>query len=259
MNITCSAGKGEMPAEACLSCGLTGSSPCGYDYMTLKGLFDFDPSARRSEIHVTDLVGCLRRAWYGKEFPAPEMPHALLYRQLGTIVHRGLRSEDEFGEWEVPLRMGGLVGTADILYSDGRLLDIKTSRWVDRARLPYGSHALQVNMYRLMLERSGRKVSRMQIQYIDLSGPHKCRACRATVQYVEGEYRCPSCLKVFSNAHLGAVLFDVERMDDDELERQINERIQALQKAMETYTPPEPEPSFLCGYCAWANICEGAQ
>ena len=78
MKITCSAGKGEMQHTTCLACALSsGHAPCGFDYMILRSLFDDRSSEkRRSEIHVTDLTGCLA----GKAIPLPRQ--RLWQRQL---------------------------------------------------------------------------------------------------------------------------------------------------------------------------------
>jgi hypothetical protein len=114
---------------------------------------------------------------------------------------------------------------------------------------------LQVNIYAYLLRKMGREVAKLQIQYIDASGPTKCRACRLVVRKYEGEYRCPSCGKVIKNAHLGALLVDVPIMRDEEVLEHIQERKENLENAMAMGIAPEKEPGYLCGYCAHLEEC----
>ena len=88
--ILCSAGRGEFTKEACLSCALNQQNECGYDYSILNALFK---DKERIGIHVTDLTGCIRQAWYTKTVPVAEYVHDMLNRFIGTAVHavyRGL-------------------------------------------------------------------------------------------------------------------------------------------------------------------------
>lgn len=251
MKITCSAGKGEMAHTACLACALSsGHPPCGFDYMILRSLFDDRTSEkRRSEIHVTDLTGCLRKAALDKLSPAAEVVHETLARWMGTHMHGVLEGSNDLVDSELDVAWAGIVGRADVVYRDGRLLDFKTSRWIFPAKLPYGSHALQVNIYAWMLRKMGRPINRLQIQYIDMSGPTKCRKCRVPVRMIEGELKCPQCSNFVSGAHLGAVLVEVPLMTDEEVEDQILHRKEALQAALDMNFPPEAEPGYLCSYC----------
>ena len=247
MKILCSAGKGEMDHEACLACARTGLQKCGYDYVVLRALYE--NHEERPDIHVTDLTGCLRKAWYSKTTRVAETPHSKYALMVGSIMHGGLEGSDEYMDAELPFNEDGIVGRADVVYKDGRLLDLKTTRWLYPSKMPYGSHALQVNIYAYFLKKSGREVNRLQIQYLDMSGPTKCRKCKVPVIMVEGEFKCPSCKKIFSDAHLGAVLCDVRMMETEEIEGIINEKKNELQTALEAGMPPAKEPGFLCGYC----------
>ena len=253
MNILCSAGKGEMEHTACLACSRTGNQPCGYDYVVLRALYANHED--RPDIHVTDLTGCLRKAYYSKTQKIAETPHSKYAMMVGSLMHEGLEGSDEHMDAELPFSLDGVVGKADVVYKDGRLLDIKTTRWLYVNKVPYGSHALQVNIYAYFLKKSGRKVNRLQIQYLDMSGPTKCRKCRVPVIWVEGELKCPSCQKIFSNAHLGAALVEVPMMEVEEIESLINERKGELQTALEAGMPPAKEPGFLCEYCAFRSQC----
>ena len=77
MKIKCSAGKGVMDHDDCLICSLSGTQKCGYDYAILRALYSHsEVEDRAKEIHVTDMTGCLRKAWYSKSFPGAS-PEAL--------------------------------------------------------------------------------------------------------------------------------------------------------------------------------------
>jgi len=260
MKIHCSGGKGELEHEACLACALSarGGQPCGYDYALLKAIFaGSQKEARRKEIHVTDLAGCLYRAYLDKTRHPAEYVHEILARWLGSAVHAHVEGSDEYLDSELPLAVDGLVGTADVVYQDGRVVDTKTTRWLYVHKLPYGSHELQLNLYAWMLRRLGRAVTRLQIQYIDLSGPTKCRkkGCGVPVRMFDGELRCPSCFGYVPGAHLGAALVEVPIWPEEDVERLVAERKNALEEALVFGRPPEREPGFLCAYCAHREYC----
>jgi hypothetical protein len=258
MNVICSAGKGELPISECLACALSsGRPPCGYDYALLKSMFASDQkSDRAKEIHVTDLTGCIRKAWYTKVDPTPEYVHEKLTRWMGSHMHGIVEGSDTYLDSELPLSADGIVGTSDVVYKDGRVLDFKFTRWMYLDKLPYGSHALQVNVYGWMLRQMGRPVRRLQIQYIDASGPTKCRSCKVPVRMTNGALVCPKCMALLRNAHLGAYLIDVPVLSDSEVLEAIQERKETLENAIALGLAPEREPGFLCGYCASYERCQ---
>jgi len=45
-------------------------------------------------------------------------------------------------------------------------------------------------------------------------------------------------------------------MDSDEIQKIINERRDALLKALDEDKQPKAEPSFLCDYCPFVDICK---
>jgi CRISPR/Cas system-associated exonuclease Cas4 (RecB family) len=132
---------------------------------------------------------------------------------------------------------------------------LKTTRFLYPSKMPYGSHALQVNIYAYLLGKMGRPVNRLQIQYLDMSGPTKCRKCRVPVIMVDGEFKCPNCQKFFADGHLGACLIDVRMMGYDEIKENLEARRNELQTAMTAGMPPAREPGFLCSYCGAFNTC----
>jgi CRISPR/Cas system-associated exonuclease Cas4 (RecB family) len=178
---------------------------------------------------------------------------------MGTAIHAHSEGTDELVDSELPLHWDGLVGTADIVYKDGTVVDLKTSRWIFVEKLPYGSHSLQVNVYAHMLRKMGRDPKRLFIQYIDASGPTKCRKCRMPVRAFPTEngheLKCPSCFQFVKGAHLGAVMVEVALMQPDEIEAWITQRKEALDAALMMGLPPDREVGYLCSYCSNRPIC----
>ena len=64
----------------------------------------------RPDIHVTDLTGCLRKAWYSKTTEVAETPHSKYALMVGSIMHEGLEGSDEFMDAELPFQAEGVVG-----------------------------------------------------------------------------------------------------------------------------------------------------
>ena len=257
MKIICSADNSVMEHTDCLNCALMGFQPCGYDYSLLKALYGDDQKEdRRKEIHVTDLTGCLRKAFLDKTAPAAERPHEMITRWMGSAVHAYAEGSDDWLESELPIVAEGITGKADIVYRDGRVVDFKTTRWLYPDKLPYGSHALQVNIYAWLLSKMGRKISSLQIQYVDMSGPTKCRKCRVPVRMIGGELKCPTCLQPVKGAHLGAVLCDIPLMETAEIEQLVTSRRNKLDKAIASGNAPDREPGYLCVYCPHYAECQ---
>jgi len=255
MKVICSAGQGELDQHQCLACALMGANQCGYSYQLLKAMFGNDETEqRRSEIHVTDLTSCLRKAYYAKTVEVAEPVHTMLARTLGTLTRGGLEKSDDNVLCEMPVEYGGVVGRIDTYYPQkGVIADIKTTRWLYADRLPYGTHALQVNIDGLMLEKTGMPVNGLQIQYIDMSGPTKCRKCKSAISYVNGEYRCNNCSAVIPNAHLGAVVVDIPKMPDVEVV--FNHKVGQLKACLDSQKMPAKEPGYICDYCQFSDLC----
>jgi CRISPR/Cas system-associated exonuclease Cas4 (RecB family) len=244
--------------KQCLECAANRKQNCGYSYSLLRFLFRSQPD--RSGVHVTDLTGCLRRSYYSKTEEVIKYPHESLTLALGSITHAFIEGNDDVIETEEPLKNMGIEGTTDVIEHNGRpfgpvhVQDLKTTRWLKPSNLPYGNHASQVNMYAALLRDQGIEVGSASIQYVDLSGPTKCRNCKVTVVPADdGELECPVCENRPNNAHLGAVEFDVILTDPGSVEGIIDERRDELNMSLEMKDPPEGETSFLCSYCDWAT------
>lgn len=248
--------RGVVDTEVCLNCAAVGQNTCGYDYGLLRFMFGQDQD-RSGEIHVTDLTGCLLRAYHFKTTQIAEYPHQMLMRTLGSITHGLLEGNDAAISTEVEIFCDGVHGTLDVYnIHQYRIIDYKTTRWLTPSKLPYGSHELQVNIYTHLLKRMGYRVDSAAVQYIDLSGPTKCRDCKMPVVPVPDGLACPTCQAYPRNAHLGAVLFEVELLTEEELEDFVTRRRDGLSLSLEMNDPPEPEPSFLCSYCPFVDLCD---
>jgi CRISPR/Cas system-associated exonuclease Cas4 (RecB family) len=253
--IMCSAGRGVMTKTGCLACAAQLTNECGFDYSLLNALYS---DKERSGIHVTDLTGCLRQSYYSKTEAPLEFPHQMLTRFYGTAVHAHIESfpMPEFFDSELSVDALGLVGTADIVYKNGRLVDFKTTRWLMKNKLPYGSHVRQLNVYAALLRAQGREVTSAAIQYIDLSGPTKCTSCKGpTEPDAGGVMVCTRCGKTLPNGHPGVAMVEVELEDDATVAEWINTRRKILEMALESRISPDPDPSYLCDYCAFAQRC----
>lgn len=252
--IECSVGKGVMSEEECLTCALNEvNPPCGYDYSLLRRIYT---DAERTGIHVTDLTGCLRKSYYDKVRPVPISPSQRLILTLGTVAHAMLEGDDINMVTEMDVEALGVVGRMDVYYRNGRIVDFKTTRWMMPDKLPYGSHALQVNIYAELMRQNGFNVDSMAIQYIDMSGPSKCRKCKSPSVYDNGLIICPVCNTEIRNGHLGAMMIEIPPIPD--IEDFIVERRDKLSKSLDDEVSPDAEPSFLCKYCNHVDICDEA-
>jgi CRISPR/Cas system-associated exonuclease Cas4 (RecB family) len=257
--VICTATNEEVTMDYCKQCARDIPSPCGYDYALIKRIHDaLQP---RDGIHVTDLVHCIRRAFYERTQPVPERVADVMYRILGTATHALLEYEqDEYLMTEIPLEYKGIVGRVDAYYPEsGTLVDYKTTRWLKKAYLPYGDHELQVNIYRWLLENNGYTVNRMFLHYIDLSGPSKCRSCKVPLIQESGVMVCPVCGKPNQSAHAGTAMLNVPIMLMEEIERFVLEQKQALEESVQSGEMPEAKPGFLCEYCQFNQVCPDSQ
>lgn len=245
----------EVESSECLGCALRNANDCGYDYALLR--FMYDQVSTRPDIHATDLVGCSLRSFWSKSRQPAEYPHSMLMRSLGTITHGLLEdSNTENTYTELTYEVDGVVGTIDRYYRDTkRLVDYKTTRWLKPSNLPYGSHKVQVNIYAYLMRENGEEVDSAFVQYIDLSGPSKCRTCKVAVVPVADGLSCPVCGFYPRGAHLGAVLFEIDLMHPDEIKAFVVQRRDALKLSLELDQEPDPEPSFLCSYCIFLDEC----
>lgn len=171
---------------------------------------------RPNVIHVSEVTGCLRRAWYERRYGLAEAHPRFIVYAIGNGVHEALQDYLARRGWqaevELSVRVQGfkLAGHAD-LYDPERniVVELKTtSRLPER---PYSSHLHQLNAYLYML--------------------------RTRVGYV-----------VYIQKRDGLVAVHRHRWDP-QLWRHVVERAKQLHKAIAEGRPPRPEPGPLCSYC----------
>lgn len=246
--------------EQCLACATAGTNDCSYGYALLKSIWEWD-SHVRTGIHTTDLTSCLKKSYFDKKSPVAKKLHTNMLLYIGTITHAMLEgAEDDTFTAEMSVEGLGVVGTADVVYENGVLEDFKTTRWMYPQYLPYGKHEQQVNFYAQMLREMGIETTQIFIQYLDMSGPTKCRKCKVQVEMQEdGGLACPLCMTTPPNAHLGALRCEVPVWTAEQASDQMNQRREVLEVALESDIPPLAEPDWLCKYCGHSDICPEAE
>lgn len=251
MEILCSGEKYSNPIDPsiCLTCAQSDrNTPCGYSFPVLNAILGSQQN-RTQEIHVTDLTSCLRRAYHNKVNHRPQYIHELLKMFIGSAVHDYIEKYNTPETSEVKIDDSNIHGCIDYV-DKGHIIDFKTTRWMKTDKLPYSSHELQVNYY------SGFRpeVTSASIQYIDLSGPSTCRACRVDMRMINGQIQCPKC--GYKGDHLGAYQHEVTLWDKDLNKSEIEDRAEQLRFALDVGSEPPPEPSYLCKYSCPALDCE---
>jgi hypothetical protein len=158
--------------------------------LSLKGMTEFPypllaairaSNKDRYPISASKLGHCPRQSYYQATVDYYVVPGGQLAPMMGTWAHTlveentppNTMAELELS-WTTPEGVR-VTGTADLVdVPNSTLSDWKTTRWMVPAKLPYGTHASQVNVYRWLLWKDkGIKVDRLQICYVDVSGPDK--------------------------------------------------------------------------------------
>lgn len=237
--------------DRCIACARSGTCfPPAYLRLLFAGELK-----ERTGIHVTDLTGCLRKAYFVKTEDSPPIrPGSMLNVVLGSLVHRALEGHGGETERQVCMEHDGIrvVGSVDAV--EGGIVEYKTTRWLKPSRLPYGNHEKQVTFYAVLLREMGEPVDRATLFYLDMSGPSRCPRCR--LEAVD----C-TCGYTHKEAHRGVATY-VVRFNDSELDaarEEMMQRAKALQQALKTGVAPEAEKSFLCRYCSFRETCRERQ
>ena len=232
----------------CISCA--GASSC-FPPAYLRLLFA-SQLKERTGIHVTDLTGCLRKAYFSKTEAAPPIrPGSMLPIMMGNLVHGALEGHGGESEHKVSMTLDGVTVVGSVDAVDGGIVEYKTTRWLKPGNLPYGNHKAQVTYYAVLLREMGQPVARAMLYYIDLSGPSRCPRCKREVVDCLCGYR-------HQETHRGVATFPVH-FADSELDAAKNEMLQrakALKASLDTLTPPELEKSWLCRYCDFRGTCD---
>lgn len=259
-----------LPWEKCLACSANQDRPnCPFSYALLKRLAD-EASNERTGIHVTALVGCLRRSAYQQILATPTpYPHHKLVPLIGTATHKfleGAPDVDALTELPVAHDYDGVtvVGTVDYFNPrTGLLLDMKTVRGKAPSALPYPEQKAQVQIYANILTHMGYTVKRAALQFIDLDGPSRCPSCDIALEPGDNALQCPRCDQDYplTGYHLGAFKFEVPLRGQWLKDSHITQRAKALSWAIEglDVTLAQPAPGPLCRFCAFREECEAAE
>jgi len=194
-------------------------------------LLDRFRAGERPGIHLSDLLLCLRKAWYRKKGLAPGSDEDVVYWITGKGYHAILEEEAK----EVELEKDGIIGTIDAL---------KLGEPGRREILPIEVKSTRKSSAR-GLEDSPWWLEQLK-GYCHLLGVRKGRL---TVLHLMGDYRerAPKILT-----------WDLE-FTQDELEenwRWLLRRKEVLERALEEDRPPEgPREDWECGSCS-IKLCE---
>lgn len=249
MMIECQIGKGVMTEDACLDCARQAVLPvCGFEYSFLRAMYSTFNGDRNGEIHVTDLVHCIRKSYLDKVSAAPEKPSQMFAKWKGIAIHDFIENKNSWAIAEQELEYEGVKGRTDVLYDD-ILVDYKTAKEIVADRLPYGEHELQLNLYAYMLGKLGKSVKRLVLVYISNKGPSECSKCRKPLVYQLGSPTCPVCERVPNNGHFGVKAIEVPMMNEREVEKIFRDRKMQLEIALSEKRLPAASPDWLCAYC----------
>jgi hypothetical protein len=228
--------------DECLACAAQ-EHPCTFPYAMLAWLVK-DAREPHDSISVTALTGCVRQAFLKRNRPYHERPSRRRALAFGTLLHDELARHVHAGALsELALKVTtpegvAVTGRADLAINGNRnvLADYKTAAKVMPSKLPYGSHEVQLNLYRYMLARneSGPRMAtdRLVVYYIDLSGPGK--------------------------EHNGIVPFELPVWDDARAAEFLRSRARALHAALNGGALPPKiarEDAWLCRYCPVSTAC----
>lgn len=201
-----------------------------------------DLEEHREGIHVSDLVyNCLRKAYFGKKFGK-----AIESLDSGVPV-TGLTEREIMTFWigkkihelpitnlhETPLEYMGVTGTFDEalwINDDFIIIDKKTTGRLPSR--PYEHHKKQIMFYALMYWKTkGIKANYGSVIYILKNTG------------MEND----EIVRVFT--------FPITEKDYEKIEVEFVVKSTTLKNALEKDVPPPREPSFLCKYCPWQEMC----
>jgi CRISPR/Cas system-associated exonuclease Cas4 (RecB family) len=172
------------------------------------------------EIHVTEATQCLLKSFYQRKLQRVLLEPKMVVLSFGDLVHKALQEPLKRRDYSVEVEGRHTVnGVTLIGHTDAlhsdHLLEIKTI-----SRIPHDSlqhHRLQCNSYNFMFNKDIGSII-----YI-----HK----------PSGTIR----------------IFDVPK--DEESFQYVCLRAYRLSACLKNNVQPKPEPSWLCSYCEYIDIC----
>lgn len=187
-----------------------------------------EPGPPRTGIHVSSLLGCIRRSYYNKVLGFNPTIESIIRMRIGTECHNiklfpSETYKDDDVVHEKSMEWEGIKGTMDEFYK-GVIVDKKTTRAVpSRAK---DGHVQQVQYYQVLAEEAGFNVKEGAICYIDVN----------------------NCFF----RHLSVPLSS----NTDKVKAEMITRRDILLKSLEMEAPPRREPQW-CNTCEFGKICYG--
>jgi len=266
VGVKCPYYKKSIKFKECLQCALDNDTPCGFTYSLLKAS-SVILSSPRPKVHVTDLTGCLRRAYFGKVADYYEPPSQWIAAILGIFIHSKLEEFAPPGS-QVELSLSAMtpsgvevVGTVDLLTKNGVIIDSKSKRWLSKIRLPSSSNSRQINIYRWLLHENGYEANSGVLEYLALRGATRCQKCKCELdQREDKKWICPKCGKIWDEekAHRGVYRAKVEIYSLEAVEQWVDERAVILDNALKlgTIAPKVGKAGeWVCDYCSFEEEC----
>lgn len=229
MIIRCDIRDINIPEEECLKCARVGDPPCAFTYGILKLLYqEFQPNPKA--FRVTELTQCLRQTILKRKIKEFTVKPEDLYRMgRGTAIHGAIAARQEKAlellseyKMEIKRQTMNLTGTLDEFdIRNGILRDYKDVAELPRINKPFKHHALQINIYKYMLEKTTEyKVKTMQIVYMDTYATRK--------------------INVSPIANI---------------EQEVEDRLNILEKGLEKPSEVPPSIGWICSYCPKEIFC----
>jgi len=267
VGVKCPHHKRPIKFKECLECALANDTPCGFPYGLLKAGSVLLAKAR-PKVHVTDLVGCLRRAYFGKVADYYEPPSQWIAAILGIFIHSKLEefappdSKTELSLSAVTPSGVEVVGTIDLLTKDGEIRDSKSKRYLTPAREPNSANSRQINIYRWLLIENGYEAKTGVLEYLALRGATRCQKCKCELeQRDDKKWLCHKCKKEWDEdkAHRGTLRAPVEIYPLLAVEQWVDERAVILDNALKLGTiAPKigKDGEWICDYCSFRKECQ---
>jgi CRISPR/Cas system-associated exonuclease Cas4 (RecB family) len=179
--------------------------------------------------HVTELTGCLAKAYFSRTRQVQETVESAWAKLRGSLLHYMVRSLG-WSELKVNMKfqLNGevvtLVGRVDAYDPEtATVYDLKTSRFVkwqaEKEFIPRENHIAQLQSYYTILDSYAIPVSRLVLVYVD----DRDIAPREVPLGNRREW--------------------------------LIQRASLLHSSLKNDTMPDPEPNAWCKYCPFASIC----
>jgi len=177
----CIANDKEISFEDCLACA-TGPNHCGMPAEVILGIISSikDFSSEPNEIHVTELLGCIRNVYLTKTRDVATPPSSLYYAFRGKLTHSIVESyksdERNIIETRYKRRVGDLVitGKPDVIYPHKKTIrDYKTCAKVPRFNTPYTTHREQLEIYKWLVAET-IPIDNLEVAYLSMTEPKLC-------------------------------------------------------------------------------------